>query len=306
MRPLLLIPLTAVLLAQTPGDDGGDVVFRSETRRVLLHVSVTDKAGKMITSIPQSAFKVTENGVEQRIRYFQREDVPLSLGLIIDNSGSMRNKLAQVNAAALALVKASNPQDEVFIYNFNDEIYRDQDFTSDVRLLEKALAKIDTRGGTALRNAVSMGLDHVRKGTKAKKVLVVITDGADTSSVETTQEQLLRKAHNSEVLIYCIGILGEEKTSDRRAAKKVLKSLAEASGGLDFYPDDVSQVLSITPGIAEEIRNQYLVEYAPSNQALDGTFRQIKVTLSGVRGANVRTRSGYWATPQPAAQASLR
>src|SRR5258708_3364505 len=157
----LWLPLAtaALLLAQGPvqlpppsNDEGEIPLFRSDTQRVLLHVSVLDKNGKLITNVPQSAFKVYENGVEQTIKLFRREDVPVSMGIIIDNSGSMRDKRVKVNAASLALVKESNPQDEVFIFNFNDDVYLDQPFTNDIKNLEEALDKYDTRGGPAMRN----------------------------------------------------------------------------------------------------------------------------------------------------------
>jgi len=285
-----------------PQGDPDDVpVFTSDTRRVLLHVSVLDKAGKLITNLPQAAFKVTENGIEQQIRYFRREDIPVSMGLIIDNSGSMRDKVAKVNAAALALVKASNPQDEVFIYGFNDDTYVDQYFTNDIKKLEQALDKYDTRGGTAMRNAISMGIDYEKKdGKKDKKVLIVVTDGNDTASTETSLEQLVAKAQRSEVLIYSIGLLDKEEPREARAAKRALQKLAEASGGMDYYPKDLSEVETLTPQIAHEIRNQYSIEYSPTNQELDGTFRTIKVTVAGApRGTIVRTRNGYYATAAP-------
>jgi VWFA-related protein len=298
---LLLSQSPPVRLPPPPASPEGDIpVFRSDTRRVLLHVSVLDRNGKLVTTLPQAAFKVTENGVEQQIRYFRREDIPVSMGLIIDNSGSMRDKRSRVNAAALALVKASNPDDEVFIFNFNDDTYLDQEFTSDIKKLEETLEKIDTRGGTAMRNAVSLGIDYAKeKGKRDKKVLVVVTDGNDTASTETTLEQLVYKAKNSEILIYPIGLLDREEAREARAARRALKALAEASGGLDYYPKDLAEVEEITPEIANEIRNQYLIEYASTNPELDGTFRQVKVTVSGVRGATVRTRSGYYATPNP-------
>jgi Ca-activated chloride channel family protein len=312
-RFVLGLPLLAcLLLAQTPPSrsappaanpqpppDADIPTFTVDTRRVLLYVSVLDRNGKMLTTLPQSAFKVTENGIEQQIRYFRREDIPVSMGLIIDNSGSMRDKRAKVNAAALALVKESNPQDEVFVFNFNDDTYLDQEFTNDIKKLDQALEKIDSRGGTAMRNAISLGIDYAKeKGKREKKVLLVVTDGADTASTETTLEQLVFKAQRSEVLIYSIGLLDKEEVREARAAKRALNALADASGGLAYYPKDLAEVESITPEIAHEIRNQYLIDYAPTNQALDGTFRQIKVTVAGLpRGATVRARNGYYATP---------
>jgi Ca-activated chloride channel homolog len=268
---------------------------------VQLHVSVLDRQGKLLTNIPQSAFKVTENGVEQKIRLFRREDIPVSMGLIIDNSGSMRGKVSRVNAAALTLVRESNPNDEVFILNFNDDVYQDQEFTNDIKKLEQALERVETKGGTAMRNALWLGIDYAKgKGKRDKKVLVIVTDGEDTASAETTLENLVKKAQRSEVLIYSIGLLDPDDTRGSRAAKRALRSLAEASGGLDFYPRNLEEVEKITPEIAHEIRNQYLLEYSPSNETLDGRFRSIKVTVNGYRGATVRHRNGYYATPSNA------
>jgi Ca-activated chloride channel family protein len=280
------------------GDSISDdvAVFSTDTRLVLLPVTVVDKNGKLVTNIPQSAFKVFENGVEQPLKLFRREDVPVSMGIVIDNSGSMRDKRSRVAAAALALVKESNPQDEVFIVDFNDAPYLDQPFTNDIKKLEETLEKIDSRGGTAMRDAISLSIDYVKeKGKKDKKVLLVVTDGNDNSSDETL-EQLVRKAQKSEVLIYSIGLLNEEEPREARAAKRALKALAEASGGLDFYPKDLAEVEKITPEVAKEIRNQYMLAYSPANQSLDGTFRQIRVTINGFGKPTVRTRNGYYAT----------
>ena len=176
----------------------------------------------------------------------------------------------------------------------------DQEFTNDIKKLQDALDKIDSRGGTAMRNAVSLGIDYEKqKAKKDKRVLLIVTDGNDTASAETTLEQLVTKAQRSEVLIYSIGLLDKEEPREARAAKRALKALADASGGLDYYPKDLSEVEALTPEIAHEIRNQYIIEYAPANQALDGSFRQIKVVVAGARGATVRTRNGYYATVTP-------
>ena len=272
--------------------------FTVDTREVVLYVSVVDKNGTLVTGIPQSAFKVLENGAEQHLKAFAHEDIPVSMGIIIDNSGSMREKKASVDAASLALVKASNPQDEVFIIGFNDTAYLDQDFTSDVKLLERALDKTETRGGTAMRDAIHLALDHMKKYAKRdKKVLLVITDGNDNYSDESL-EQLVRESRQSGVLIYCIGLLTEEEPGERRKAQRALKDLAEASGGLDYYPKTLAEVEKITPLVAEEIRKQYLLAYTPSNSALDGSYRKIEVRLSGFGHPNVRYRNGYYATAE--------
>ena len=158
-------------------------VFRADTRLVVLHATVVDKSGNLLTNLTQKSFHVYENNVEQPIKKFLREDVPVSMGLIVDNSGSMRTKRQRVEASALALVKASNPQDEVFIVNFNDDAFLDQTFTNDIKLLERGLEKIDSRGGTAMRDAIRMSIDYLKEnGKKDKKVLVVVTDGDDNNS----------------------------------------------------------------------------------------------------------------------------
>jgi VWFA-related protein len=209
----------------------------------------------------------------------------------------MSSKRSRVAAAALELVKQSNPDDEVFIVNFNDDTHFDQPLTNDVRKMEAALARMEARGGTAMRDALSKSINYVQKnGKRDKKVLVVITDGNDNSS-DITLEQVLRQAQNSEVLIYAIGLLNEEEAREARAAKKALKTLVDASGGLDYYPKSTSDVEEITPRVAHEIRNQYTLGYTSSNQLLDGAFRQIKVTISGFGRLTVRTRNGYYATP---------
>jgi Ca-activated chloride channel homolog len=280
--------------AQSPAEDE-EAVFRSDSRLVVLNATAVDEAGKPIANLPQSAFKVYENGVEQPLKIFRREDVPVSMGIVIDNSASMRDKRAKVAAAALALVKASNPQDEVFIVNFNDDAYLDQPFTGDPQELEKALDKIDSKGETAMRDAISMSADYLKdKGKQDKKVLLVVTDGNDNTSSQTL-DQLVRKMRQEEVLVYCIGLLDEEEPREAQKAQRALKALAETSGGMDYYPKDLAEIERITPQVAHEIRNQYILAYSPTNQALDGTFRKINVVVNGYGHPTVRTRNGYYA-----------
>jgi len=276
-------------------------VFKTGIKEVTLNVSVLDKNGRMITSIPRSAFKVYEDNVEQPIKYFRREDVPVSMGILVDNSGSMNDKRARVAAAALALVKASNPDDEVFIVNFNDDPYLDQAFTHDVKKMEEALSRLDARGGTAMRSAISGAIDYMKTDAKLdKKVIVLVTDGNDNASGDNpTLEQLVRKVRDSGVLVYSIGLLSEEEPREARAAKRALNTLAEASGAFAYYPKDLEEVEKLTPEIAHQIRNQYTIVYSPLNENLDGSFRKIKVELSGqYRGATVRAKNGYYATPE--------
>jgi VWFA-related protein len=277
-----------------------DVTFRADTRLVVLHASVFDKAGKLVTTLPQDQFKVFENNVAQSIRFFRREDIPVSLGIVIDNSGSMRDKRQKVEAAALALVKNSNKRDEVAVVNFNDDAYLDSGgFTADVKKLEEALEQINSRGGTAMRDAMSMTLDFVSKeGKRDKKVILVVTDGDDTSSTGITQEKLIEKLHKMpDVIVYAIGILTDD--SDRRAnsrAKRALEQITRSSGGAAFFPTTLAEVEAIAVQVAHDIRNQYVIAYSPVNQTLDGTFRNIKVNAGNGR-YSVRTRTGYFAAP---------
>ena len=277
------------------GSQDDPVVFTADTRLVVVHASVLDNKGKLVTNLQQPAFKVLENGIEQPLKIFRREDIPVSLGIIIDNSGSMRDKKNRVAAAALNLVKASNPQDEVFIVNFNDDAYLDQPFTSDIKKMQEALDRIETKGGTAMRDAISMSMDYLKdKAKKEKKVLVVVTDGNDNTS-NINLEELMRKAQQSDVLIYSIGILSEEEPREAKKARRALSDLAKASGAVDYYPKDLEEIDRIVPEVAHEIRNQYTLAYSPLNPALDGTFRKITVMVNAPGRPSVRSRNGYYA-----------
>jgi len=288
--------------------------FRSDTRLVVLHASVTDRKGKLLTNLNQDDFKIFENGQPQQIKIFKREDVPVSLGIVIDDSGSMSTKRTRVEAAALAMVRESNPQDEVCVVNFNDDAFLDVPFTNDVHKLEQGLARIDSRGGTAMRDALNMSLDYTReKAKKDKKVLLVITDGNDNAS-NVSLESVVRRANQADTLVYAIGLFTEEEKHEAGKARRALKELTSATGGLAFYPKDVNEVQALAVEVARDIRRQYTIYYTPAIQALDGSYRQIKVTVEGPGKPMVRTRSGYYATPDavnktastgPSANASL-
>jgi VWFA-related protein len=298
-----LLPLAALWAQQQTGP----AVFRADTRLVVCHTTVLDKNGHLVTTLAQDAFTVTENGVQQQIKVFRREDLPVSMGLIVDNSGSMRDKRTRVEAAALTLVKDSNPDDEVFIVNFNDEAFLDNPhgkaFTNDIKEMEEALTRIDSRGGTAMRDAIRMSIDHLKeKAHKDKKVLVVVTDGNDNASV-ISLENLVKASQQSEVLIYGVGLLGEEERREAQRAQRALKALGTATGGEVFFPKDAGEVEKIAHQVARDIRSQYTIEYTPSDTAMDGTFRQIKITVKAPGNLTVRTRSGYYATPDQAGPA---
>lgn len=292
--PVLLAAMVAGAYAQAD--------FRSDTRLVLLHATVVDSRGHLVTDLPRDAFTVFENGVAQQLKTFNREDVPVSMGLLVDNSGSMRDKRQKVATAALEMVKASNPQDEVFIVNFNDDaILEPPGFTSDIHKMQESLSRFDTHGGTAMRDAITMSLDYLKQKAKHdKKILMVITDGDDnTSSPDNTLEKIMARVQQSNpaVLVYAIGLLSEEERSSAKHAQRALTSLTTASGGMAYFPQTLEEVQQLALNVAHEIRNQYTLTYSPSEQALDGSFRQIKVVAKGPNRLQVRTRSGYYATP---------
>jgi VWFA-related protein len=275
----------SVLLAQ----------FAAGTRLVVLHASVSDRQGKPMPSLDRSAFRVFENGAPQEIKLFRHEDIPVSLGIVIDGSGSMLEKLPRVEAAALGLIHKSNQQDEVFVVNFNDQVFLDVPFTSDTEKMKQGLERIDARGGTAMRDAIQKSLEYSKgASTREKRVLLVITDGNDNAS-RASLEGIVRQAQQSESVIYAIGLFSQEKRADAAQARQALKELTSATGGLVFYPKDVSEVQQLAVEIARDIRSQYLITYSPAVQALDGSYRQIKLAVTGPGNPVARTRNGYHA-----------
>lgn len=264
--------------------------------------------------LKQENFRVLEDKIEQKLAVFKQEDVPVSVGLVIDNSGSMKDKRPEVNTAALTFVETSNPQDEAFVVNFNDDYYLDteHDFTNDVNEMKAALERIDARGSTALYDAIIGSLDHLKKGHKDKKVLLVVTDGEDNASRHHL-EDVVEEAQRSEALIYAIGLYSKEDYHEERSAmnkaKRGLQELAQATGGLAFFPEEVDDTEAICTQIAHDIRNQYTLVYRPTNLKKDGTYRTIRVDAFQPHTKNkfvVRTRPGYFAlkTGTPPAVAS--
>jgi len=211
----------------------------------------------------------------------------------------MLGKRAEVQTAALALVRDSRPEDEVFIVNFNGEAFLDNprgnDFVNDIQEMEEALARIDSRGRTAMRDAIVMSINHLmEKAHKEKKVLVVVTDGDDNASV-INLENLVKNAKQSGVLVYALGLLSDETKRETEHAKKDLRLLSGSTGGEAFFPRDVSEVDRIAHQVAHDVRNQYAIAYTPSKTALDGSFRTVTVLVKGPGGPVARTLPGYYA-----------
>ena len=286
-------------------NDQGVFVFRKDVDEVLLHATVIDDKQHIVTTLDRGAFTVFEDGKPQNIISFHHVDIPVAMGIVIDNSGSMREKRNKVNQAALNLVRSSNPKDEVFVVNFNDEYYLDQDFTNDLLKLKEALEKIDARGGTALYDAVVASAEHLKRFARLeKKVLFVVTDGEDNASNETLEQAVKHLQEENGPSVYAIGILGDEEHPKR--AKKALDIIAQHTGGIAFFPKTLDEVDAISKSVATDIRNQYAIGYKPTKPRADGGFRQIRVEAKakGHGKMMVRTKSGYYAGAQPAAAGS--
>jgi Ca-activated chloride channel homolog len=297
-----VLPLSAQLpspAAPPPPQSSQDNKIRVDVNLVVLHTTVMDDRGRFADGLKQDNFRVFEDKVEQKLSVFKREDIPVSMGLVIDNSGSMRDKRPRVNAAAITLVEASNPQDEAFVVNFNDDFYLDldKDFTNSVPELKEALERIDSRGSTALYDAIIGSLDHVKKGAKDKKVLLVVTDGEDNTS-HNSLEKTVKEIQKTDTVIYTIGLLSEESKKSAKRAKRALEQIAQASGGMSYFPENVADVHNICEQVAHDIRNQYTLAYYPTNTRRDGTFRAVQVEVVPPRGRGklvARTRNGYYA-----------
>src|ERR1700741_184791 len=283
--------------AQQPGQSGGRI--KLDVNLVVLHTTVLDDRGKFVEGLTQDNFRVYEDKVEQKLSIFKREDIPVSMGLVIDNSGSMRDKRPRVNEAALTLVQSSNPQGEAFVVNFNDDFYLDldKDFSSSIPELKEALERIDSRGSTALYDAIIGSLAHVKKGKKDKKVLLVVTDGEDNTS-HNSLEKTIKEVQKTDTVIYTIGLLSDEGKKSAKSARKALVAIAQASGGVAYFPENVEDVHTICEQVAHDIRHQYTLAYYPSNAARDRTFRTVHVDVIPPRGHGkllARTRNGYYA-----------
>src|SRR5579862_3957971 len=280
------------------GDQNGMFVFKKQVEEVVLHATVFDQNRNLVTGLSRQDFSVSENGVPQTITAFRREDVPVAIGIVVDNSGSMRDKREKVNQAVLNLIRASNPQDQIFVVNFGEKSYLDQDFTSNENLLRAALHQVAFRGSTALYDAIVASAVHLRSDTNIeKKVLLVITDGQDNMSEDTLQEALQRVQQPNGPTLYAIGLLGSGLSHSGREA---LDALAAGSGGVAYFPDSLDQVDSITRSVAHDIRSQYRIAYRPANQNIQPQFKSIQVDARapGYGKLTVRTRSGYY-PPQP-------
>ena len=288
--------------ASIAGQDPGTFRIAVSVDLVVLHPTVRDRKGSFASEVQERDFEVYEDGVRQSIRLFKHEDIPVTVGLVIDHSGSMHRKLPDVVAAAKTFARSSNQADQMFVVNFNEHVTLGLpgaiQFTNRPDELERAIWKASTTGQTALYDAVAEALERLQAGDRDKKVLMVISDGGDNASTHSLAE-VLKMAGQSSALVYTIGIF-DEQDPDRNPG--VLRRFAQATGGEAFFPEQLDEVIPICERIARDIRNQYTIGYFPTSRAEPGVYRAIRVVANGPSGKLfVRARSGYIAGGEPAA-----
>jgi VWFA-related protein len=287
--------------------EGEGYVLHTDVEEVVLNCTVLE-GNRLIPNLSKEDFEVFEDGVRQRLISFQHTDLPVSIALVVDNSGSMSRKRPSVNKSALDLIRASNPEDEAFVVNFSDEAFLDQDFTSNVGKLRDGLSHIESRGGTALYDAVAASADKlVADAKRPKQVIILITDGEDNSST-LTQEQTIRRVQQlSGPVIYSIGLLfgkGEMSRDEIKNARKALEALSTETGGMAFFPKNIEQIDQIAAEVARDIRNQYTLGYHSTKPTSEPGFRRVTVAAQGkgLGKLTVRTRTGYFPTVRVAKQ----
>jgi len=283
--------------------EGGGFILRKDVEEVILNATVLD-GNRLVQDLQKDNFTVFEDGVKQNIISFQHTDLPVSIAVVVDISGSMSKKRPAVNKSALDLIQASNPQDEAFVVNFSDEAFIDQEFTSDVNKLRDGLAHIESRGGTALYDAVVASADKLAaEGKRPKQVLVLITDGEDNASTLNLEQTIRRVQQLSGPVIYSVGLLfGDEMShSEVRHARRALEMLSTETGGIAYFPKSLEQIDQIAAEVARDIRSQYTLGYHSTKPTTDTSFRRVQV-LAEAKGSklNVRTRTGYFPVPRGA------
>lgn len=276
--------------------DNGQSTISVRSELVVLPVRVTDSHGDFVPGLSQQSFRVFDDGRPQTITLFQQRDTPVTVGLVVDHSRSMGSNLLQVAAAVSAFAQSSNPQDQMFVVDFNDsvslEAFGGMPFTSDPKKLAGAVSLVSASGKTALYDALIEALNHVRLGQWDKKALVIVSDGGDNVS-RHTYSQVAALAQRSQTQIYAIGLLG---ALDADENPDVLKHLCKNTGGIVYFPDSLVDVIGISTRIARDLREQYTLGFSPEPTASDHSFRKIQVKASapGRGKLHVMTRPGYF------------
>ncbi len=287
----------------------GIYTLHENVDEVLLSCTVIDEKGRPVEDLTRNDFRIWEDNAPQRTSSFRHQDLPVSMGILVDNSGSMRDKRTAVNGAAMNLLRESNPKDAAFIVNFNDRAYLDQGFTSDLVALHKGLAHFDTRGTTALYDAVAASADELSKHAKfEKQVLLIVSDGADNASRLNEQEAIRRVQNLGGPVVYTIGLLYDASPKEYQRAHESLQSLSDDTGGIAYFPRSLDEVNTIASEVAEDIRNQYTVGYHSTKAASLGGYRVVHVEVVSPHHGKltVRTRRGYYAKPAVVDQTAQR
>ena len=297
-------PLPAAHRGEIQKLKDGIYTMHQDVDEVLLHCAVVDEKGRLASDLKRSDFRIWEDGVPQTASSFLHQDQPVSLGILLDNSGSMLDKRAAVNVAALNLLRASNPQDSTFIVNFSDRAFLDQGFTSNIDALNRGLSHFDSKGTTALYDAVAASASELSNhGKLPKQVLLVITDGADNASRIDLEQAIGRVQNLGGPVVYTIGLLFDADKKEAVRARADLQRLSEETGGIAYFPHSLSDVNGIAEEVARDIRDQYTVGYQSTKPASAGGYRVVRVEASAPSHGKliVRTRKGYFAN-KPAAQ----
>jgi Ca-activated chloride channel homolog len=284
-------------------DQNGMYILHANVDEVLLDCTVLDQKGETVTDLSQRDFRVWEDGAPQTVNGFLHQDMPVSMGILIDNSGSMRDKRTAVNAAAMELLHDSNVRDSAFVVNFSDRAYLDQGFTTDRVALNRGLSRFDSRGTTALYDAVAASADELSRHAKERKqVLLIVTDGADNASRLSLQQAIRRVQDLGGPVVYTIGLLFDSDKDEADRARSALERLSQETGGFAYFPRSLDEVNGIAAEIARDIRNQYTVAYHSSRPSSYGGYRVVHVEASapGHGKLTVITRHGYYANPNPA------
>jgi VWFA-related protein len=282
-------------VSHSSDDENKNKRITASANLVVLPVNVTDSRGTFVHGLKKDDFRVLEDGQLQNIGIFDDQDAPVTVGLVVDHSRSMKTKLRDVVAAVSSFAHSSNPRDEMFVVDFNDdvtvEIMKGKAFSSDPKELAEAINAVSARGRTALYDAVGEGLLHLKYGHWEKKALIIISDGGDNAS-HIKYSQVLAQARQSQALIYSIALVGYEQDEENPG---LLRKLCKDTGGIAYFPGPSESVTDVSTKIARDLREQYTLGYVPQTGKRSGAFRkiQVKVTAAGLGNVKVRTRPGY-------------
>jgi len=310
-RPNYLNRIGGTVLALVLGSGiaaGQDETPRFSTRvdQVVVYASVYDQSGNLATGLTQDDFLLLEDKVPQQLTSFAQIDIPTTIGIVLDSSGSMRSKMRTVEEAVNLFLDQNNPQNELFLVRFDDEVELEEDFTREAQDIRDTIGNIVVKGGTALYDAVYLAVEKARQGAEPKRVAVVFTDGEDKDSYYK-HEELLEKIREEDVQVFIVAFLDKDLSEDkgffgvfksqREKVQSEIRSLAEVTGGQAFFPETVASLNPVFESIAKELKNQYRLAYISSNAARDGAWRRIDVQVKDAkeRGLRIRTRKGYYA-----------